>query len=324
LILNTPLCKSVGAMVAAFFVTCNAWALEPREIYAAMEAGACTPNSELLHEQAVNGVVEAELEFGRAINQNLCGVVESWSPGMPEEWFRKAAEQGNAEAQAELGNELVGNRTVEGEDEGVYWYLKAIEQGNAAAQFSLAQIYHRGGRSIHNLKDINKALQYYNQAAAQGDVSAYMMLGGIYEEGKEVPEDNAVAVQWYRKAAEAGDSYGQLNLADMITEGRGVSRDDKEAFAWYSKSAAQGNEFSQYRMGRMLEHGVGTTRNEHKAAQLYQQAAEAQFGKAQLALGKMYATGRGGLPKSKAKAKYWMIKAIDRGAPQAEEELQKL
>lgn len=321
---NAAFFRVTGATLAALFVTCNAWALEPSQLFTEMKKGVCTPNAELLHEQAVNGVVEAELEFGRAINENLCGVVETFSPGMPDIWFRKAAEKGNAAAQAELGHKLAGNWTVEGEDEGVYWYLKAAEQGNAKAQFGLAQIYHRGGQSIKNLHDMDKALRYYNESAAGGYVMAYMLLGYIYEEGKEVEKDDVLAAQWYRKAADAGDSEGQSNFADMLTEGRGVSRNDAEAFSWYRKSAAQGNKYAQYDMAQMLEQGRGTARNEREAAKLYLKAAEAQVGKAQLALGKMYARGRGGLAKSKAKAQFWMLKAVDRGVPSAEEELQKL
>lgn len=319
--------KTIGAVGAAFFsmfITCNTWAQEPRELYDGMKTGKCAPNSEHLHEQAVAGDLEAQTQFGKAIQENLCGVVEQWSPGMPEEWFRKAAEQGNAEAQVGLAEELSWDRSVEGEDAGVYWDLKAAEQGNAKAQFSLAQIYHRGGRSIKNLKDMDKALAYYNQSAEGGYVMAYMLLAHIYEEGDEVPQSDVTAANWFRKAAEAGDASGQNNFAEMLATGRGVEKDEKLAVAWYRKSALQGNKYSQYELAQMLEQGRGTERNEREAAKLYRQSADADFGNAQLALGKMYAQGRGGLPKSRSKAEFWLLKAVGRYAPGAKEELEKL
>ncbi|HEX4550942.1 tetratricopeptide repeat protein [Pseudomonas sp.] len=319
--------KTIGAVGTAFFsmfIACNTWAQEPRELYDGMKAGKCAPNSEHLHEQAVAGDLEAQTQFGKAIQENLCGVVEQWSPGMPEEWFRKAAEQGNAEAQVGLAEELSWDRSVEGEDAGVYWDLKAAEQGNAKAQFSLAQIYHRGGRSIKNLKDMDKALAYYNQSAEGGYVMAYMLLAHIYEEGDEVPQSDVTAANWFRKAAEAGDASGQNNFAEMLATGRGVEKDEKLAVAWYRKSALQGNKYSQYELAQMLEQGRGTERNEREAAKLYRQSADADFGNAQLALGKMYAQGRGGLPKSRSKAEFWMLKAVGRYAPGAKEELEKL
>ena len=319
--------KTVGAAGAALFsmvIACNTWAQAPRDLYDGMKAGKCAPNSERLHEQAVAGDLDAQTQFGKAIQENLCGVVEQWSPGMPEVWFRKAAEQGNAEAQVGLAEELRWDRSVEGEDAGVYWDLKAAEQGNAKAQFSLAQLYHRGGQSIKNLKDMDKALAYYHQSAEGGYALAYMLLASIYEEGDGVAQDDVAAAKWYRKYAETGDKSGQFYFAKMLAAGRGISQDEAQAFSWFGKSAAQGDKYAQFEMAQMLEQGRGTARNERDAAKLYRKSADAELGTAQLALGKMYAQGRGGLPKSKSKAKYWILKAIDRSAPGAKEELQKL
>lgn len=316
--------RAVSTAFFSLLITCNAWAQGPRELYDAMKAGKCVPNSEQLHEQAVAGDPDAQTQFGKAIQENLCGVVEQWSPGMPEEWFRKPAELGDAEAQVGLAEELSWDRSVEGEEAGVYWDLKAAEQGNAKAQFSLAQIYHQGGRSIKNLKDMDKALAYYNQAAEGGYVMAYMSLADIYDKGDEVPLNEEIAAKWFRKAAEAGDAYGQNNFAEMLAIGRGVEKDEGRAVMWYRKSAEQGNQYSQYELAKMLEQGRGVARDEREAARLYQQSADADFGNAQLALGKMYAQGRGGLPKSKSKAEFWMLKAVGRYAPGAKEELEKL
>jgi TPR repeat protein len=313
-----------GVVLFTLFSTGNTWAQEPRALYDAMKGGVCSPNSERLHEDAVKGDLQAQLEFGKAIQQNLCGVVEQFSPGMPEEWFRKPAEQGNAEAQAELAHELSSDWSVEGEDAGVYWSLKAAEQGNAKAQFHLAQIYHRGGRSIKNLKDMDKALAYYNQSAEGGYTNAYMLLALIYQEGDGVPQDDVAAAKWFRKFAETGNASGQFDFAEILAAGRGVEKDEVSAFDWFSKSAAQGNKYAQYEMAQMLEQGRGTKRNEREAANFYRKAADAKYGKAQLALGNMYARGRGGLSKSKTKAKFWMLKAIESSAPGAQEALNKL
>lgn len=48
--------------------------------------------------------------------------------------------------------------------------------------------------------------------AAKGDADAQYNLGLIYEKGKGVPENDAVAVSWYRKAAEQGHVEAQKNL----------------------------------------------------------------------------------------------------------------
>jgi len=48
-------------------------------------------------------------------------------------WYLKAAEQGNADAQNNLG--------LMYQTEAIKWYLKAAEQGNTGAQFNLGLMY---------------------------------------------------------------------------------------------------------------------------------------------------------------------------------------
>jgi len=60
-------------------------------------------------------------------------------------WFRKAAEQGHAEAQNNLGVCYYRGEGVPQDDkEAVYWWRKAAEQGFAAAQNHLGWIYYIG------------------------------------------------------------------------------------------------------------------------------------------------------------------------------------
>ena len=53
-------------------------------------------------------------------------------------WYRKAAEQGDASAQYNLGVMYENGHGVEQDDEqAVFWYRKAAEQGYADAQYNL-------------------------------------------------------------------------------------------------------------------------------------------------------------------------------------------
>ena len=61
------------------------------------------------------------------------------------EWSARAAEQGFAEAQYELGEcYYYGNGIDENETEAVKWYQKAAEQGDTDAQFALGKCYFYG------------------------------------------------------------------------------------------------------------------------------------------------------------------------------------
>ena len=59
--------------------------------------------------------------------------------------WRKTAEQGDADAQFNLGNAYHTGAGVEKDDkQAVIWYRKAAEQGNADAQSNLGLAYHNG------------------------------------------------------------------------------------------------------------------------------------------------------------------------------------
>ena len=51
----------------------------------------------------------------------------------------------------------------------VEWYTKAAEQGHAAAQYNLGNCYY-DGEGVE--KDLQKAIEWYTKAAEQGDEDA--------------------------------------------------------------------------------------------------------------------------------------------------------
>jgi len=82
-------------------------------------------------------------------------------------WYRKAAEQGHADAQCNLGLCYdIGAGTVENKPEAVKWYRKAAEQGNAPAQFNLGYCYEHGEGVV---KDKTEADRWYRKAVEQQD-----------------------------------------------------------------------------------------------------------------------------------------------------------
>jgi hypothetical protein len=69
----------------------------------------------------------------------------------------------------------------------VKWYLKAAEQGNVDAQFNLGGIYQEG---IVVPQDYPQALNWYIKAAEQGHEKAKTKLDMMYREGKGIPQEN--------------------------------------------------------------------------------------------------------------------------------------
>jgi len=188
------------------------------------------------------------------------------------EHYRKAAEQGYAPAQVNLGLRYQDGRGVSQDyREALVWYRKAAEQGYAPAQVNLGKMY-ENGQGVS--KDETQAVAWYRKAAEQGYAIAQANLGVMYENGRGVSQDYREALVWYRKAAEQGYAPAQVNLGFMYQNGQGVSKDETQAVAWYRKAADQGYALAQTNLGRMYENGRGVSQDYRQAVAWYRKAAE--------------------------------------------------
>jgi hypothetical protein len=82
--------------------------------------------------------------------------------------------------------------------EAVRWWRKAADQGNAEAQNSLGVAY-ASGEGVP--QDFSEAVLWYRRAADQGDPAAQLNLGVSYGNGTGVPQDFAEAYFWENLAA---------------------------------------------------------------------------------------------------------------------------
>lgn len=118
-------------------------------------------------------------------------------------------------------------------------FRKAADQGHAQAQFKLGVMYSSGEEGVLQEEDDTEAVKWYRKAAEQGFAVAQLYLGFMYEQGLGVPRDDSEAAEWYRKAAEQGDADAQFDLGFMYDEGRGVRQDYVQAHKWYSLAISQ-------------------------------------------------------------------------------------
>ncbi len=61
----------------------------------------------------------------------------------------------------------------------------------------------------------------------------------MYDIGLGVPEDYAKAVNWFREAAEQGNAKAQTNLGFMYVLGQSVPQDCTQAHMWFSLAASR-------------------------------------------------------------------------------------
>ena len=115
--------------------------------------------------------------------------------------------------------------------------LQVAEQGNAEAQFNLGLMYDNGQGVC---QDYAQAVQWYRKAAEQGYAEAQFNLGVMYANGQGVRQDHAQAVQWFGKAAEQGLANAQYNLGVMYANGEGIHQSYKIAKEWFGKACDNG------------------------------------------------------------------------------------
>lgn len=230
---------------------------------------------------------------------------ENWDQAII--YFKKANELAggnNSACQYNIG--LCHNQKKEYE-QAVYWYRKAAEQGYALAQCNLGYCYENGTGVT---EDKAQAVHWYRKAAEQGYARAQCNLGNYYFNGKVVAEDHAKAFYWYQKAAEQGDAIAQYNLGCCYNNGIGIAEDQVKAFYWYQKAAEQGLAMAQDETGRRYATGDGVEENDETAVYWHRKAAEQGNGNSMIRLGCSYYYGSG-VPEDKSLGKYWMKKGLE-------------
>ena len=130
--------------------------------------------------------------------------------------LRPLADQGNAKAQYELGNQYNEGWGAQNDAEVAKWWRKAAEQGYVQAQVALAELYSAGWDGVSGLyqvpQDYTEAVWWYRLAANQGSLLAQNNLGILFENGRGVPQDYVQAYMWFNLAAAKSKNPDSLEI----------------------------------------------------------------------------------------------------------------
>ena len=211
-----------------------------------------------LIEAAQKGDIYAQKFLGEAYSKGMYGIKKNLEESY--KWYLAAAEQGDAEAQYEIGmfepNVYGRWRTQESYNDAVPWIRKSADNGYAPAQVTAAGFLRRiKGRET-------EAFDYYYRAVQQSYSPAYIELAYCYQYGigtivnlteakrlyeLAVSEDNDLnayiglalceakeehyekAREYLQKGIEADLPYAYYSMAWLYAEGDGVNQDFKEA-----------------------------------------------------------------------------------------------
>ena len=126
-----------------------------------------------------------------------------------ERWVKLMAEVGDAESQYDLRLDLSFYSAKKQKEEAVSWFRKAAEQGHAEAEYHLGRCY-RDGEGV--APDLSEAIRWFEKAAEQNNPDALFNLGFLYYAGKGIKRDWKKARGLLERAVEA-DKDGWSNGA---------------------------------------------------------------------------------------------------------------
>jgi len=89
-------------------------------------------------------------------------------------------------------------------------------------------------------KNVQKAVELYQEAVKQKNVFAYVSLGLCYKKGIGVEKNIPKAIELFQRAAEQKNAHGQYNLGLCYEKGIGVKQDEQKAIELYEKAAEKG------------------------------------------------------------------------------------
>jgi len=162
-------------------------------------------NIEVIAEKAVKGDAQSQFEMGEHYYWNA--VASNWKIGM--RWYTKAAEQGHAKAQYELGCCYydTGSVSKEAKEKALHWWTKAAEQGYKRAQHKINK-HHKAKEgvsdqfkpSLDGLPSISGSIAEHNSLADYSALQLSALLVDIQKTG-----GHQSAVDAIKEIAEDGD-----------------------------------------------------------------------------------------------------------------------
>jgi hypothetical protein len=147
------------------------------------------------------------------------------------------------------------------------WFKKAAEAGEASAQAQISAMYFHGRGVPRSELD---ALQWAKKAAEQGNPFGQRRLALHYLKGVGVPQMEEEAARLYEQAANQGDGHAQARLGGLYLVGKGVQRDPRKAYNWLLLAGArlEGPEQLRAQMGA-LKVKVLLTPEQRQGAELW-------------------------------------------------------
>lgn len=186
-----------------------------------------------------------------------------------EEYLMKALEEGDAQAEYDVGKGLLDAKEPKLARE---YFEKSIAHGNGQACFGLAKVilhglphfYRSGGLPKKIRPEHYEELKLMQKAAEMDDIRGMCVMGRVYARGYLVPQDEEKAMALLEKAFNEGERFDAPRLIGEIYRNH---KEARKAVEYYKIAAEHGNVSAMLGLMDIYESGLGDVpANPSKAA----------------------------------------------------------
>lgn len=190
------------------------------------------------------------------------------------ESLKQAAEQGNPDAQLQMGIACLTGEGLREQDveRGRDWLSRAADNGQRDAARFLGMIYLRG---MDIEADFERAAQLLGRAARAGDAEAALELAGFYGGARDEHFDAGKALQLLASAADAGNARAMAHQAYCLCTGTLTDRDPVAGMRWHARAAAAGDGGAMLALAEAFRAGSLLPRDANRAFGMATAAASA-------------------------------------------------
>lgn len=237
---------------------------------------------------AEGGITLAMVQMGNFYRDGIC-VKRNVAQAMA--WYEKAACCGDITAMLALGEMYKGwHGTKPNYAKALYWYGKAAEMGSSEGQFQVGWLLAQGAKGC---ACVNTGVNIIADAIDLGNPEAITAYADLFYEGRNGPQNLALAREYYQLAAERGSAEGAYKLGMLLSRGQGPLVNPQMAAKWFILAGERGYPAAEMYLGDMYSHAWGVPKNYRLAAHWYRRAASNGMVSAMLELADLYHAGKG-------------------------------
>ena len=202
------------------------------------------------------------------------------------DWFKKAADLGNENAQYSLAKIYLEEKDFEKVNSAIKMLEKLAENNNMMAEYTLGSIYADRESQYY---DLEKAIGYLERSAEQDNQFAEYKLGVIYADSESRYYDLEKAIGYLERSAKQDNQFAEYKLGVIYADPESRYYDLEKAIGYLERSAEQDNQFAEYKLGVIYADPESRYYDLEKAIRYFGQSAIQDNQSARYALGVIYA-----------------------------------